>query len=333
MVKVTTSHLTALQSYRLFSAMLSLTFLGTSAARPTVERSVSSIALQREGETLMFDCGEGTQRQMMRYGVSFTLSEIFFTHFHADHFLGVTGLIRTLGLQGREEPMHLYGPRGAKEILETTVKLGVERSPFAIEVHELMAGEKLARGEYDLEVIAADHGGGAVSYALREHQRLGRFDPAKAREFGVPEGPLWGKLHLGETVEWDEKLSDGRTDRRTVGPSELVGPSRPGRLVVLSGDTRPSERMVEAATGADLLVHEATFSSEEKERAVETRHSTAVEAAQVALAAGVKQLVLTHLSARFSVAAEVLLDEARAVFPETKVARDGMTLEVPFPDA
>ncbi|MBI4502805.1 MAG: ribonuclease Z [Gemmatimonadetes bacterium] len=312
--------------------MLSLTFLGTSAARPTVERNVSSIALVREGETLLFECGEGTQRQMMRYGVSFALSEIFITHFHADHFLGVIGLIRTLGLQGRTDPLHLYGPPGGKRILSRAVELGVERAPFSIELHELDAGDKLRRKDYDLEVIPADHGKGAVAFALREHARLGRFDPDKAKAMGIPEGPLWGRIHKGEAVEVEAPELGGSAGRRVVSPSELVGPPRPGRLVVFSGDTRPSPAIVEAATGADLLVHEATFGDEEKERAKETGHSTAVDAAQVALAARARQLVITHLSARYSASGDVLLKEAQAVFPATVVARDGMTIEVPYRD-
>jgi ribonuclease Z len=303
--------------------MLSLTFLGTSAARPTVERNVSSIALSREGETMLFECGEGTQRQMMRYGVGFTVNEIFFTHFHADHFLGVIGLIRTLGLQGRTDSLHLYGPAGAKKWLPKAVELGVERQAFGIEVHELDAKGKLGRKGYDIEVIAVDHGRGAIGYALREHTRLGRFDPEKAKALGIPEGPLWGRVHKGETVE---------VGGRSVKPAELVGPPRPGRVVVISGDTRPCQGVVEAAHDADLLVHEATFGEEEKDRAKETLHSTAVEAAQVALAAKVRQLVLTHLSARYSAAPEVLLKEAKEVFADTIVAKDGLTVDVPFRD-
>ncbi len=310
--------------------MLSLTFLGTSAARPTVERNVSGLALVREGETLLFECGEGTQRQMMRYGVGFALSEIFFTHFHADHFLGVIGLLRTLGLQGREEPIRLYGPKGAKKLLESAIKLGVERVPFGVEIHEVRAGGTAGEGGrgkregYDIQVFATEHGGGSVGYAIVEAQRLGRFDPAKAQALGVPEGPLWGKLQRSETVT----LADGRT----VGPEGIVGAPRPGRKVVITGDTRPCASVVDAATGADLLVHEATFGEEEKERAKETGHSTAREAAQVALAAGVKKLVLSHVSARYSLNADELVKEARAVFPETVVAKDGMTIEVPFAD-
>jgi ribonuclease Z len=313
--------------------MLALTFLGTSAARPTVERGVSAIALQREGEMLLFDCGEGTQRQMMRYGVGFTLADIFFTHFHSDHFLGLTGLVRTLGLQGRAEPLRLFGPRGAQRILTQALELGFERTPFPVAIEELKPGDRVPRTGYDLEVIPADHGGGAVSYVLREHQRLGRFDPAQARALGVPEGPLWGKLHKGEVVEWEHGREDGTTERRKADPSSLVGPARPGRIVAISGDTRPSAALVEAAAGADLLVHEATFTHDEHPRALETRHATAREAAQVARAAGARRLVLTHLSARFSTQWQELLDEARVVFPETEVAKDGMVVDVPLPDA
>jgi ribonuclease Z len=312
----------------LFSPVLSLTFLGTSAARPTVERGVSSIALQREGETMLFDCGEGTQRQMMRYGVGFSCADIFFTHFHSDHFLGVIGLVRTLGLQGRAEPLRLYGPRGGERILRTALELGVERPPFPVEVIELSPGQSLKRDGYDLEVVPADHGGGAVGYALREHERRGRFDPDKARAMGVPEGPLWGRIAKGETVSWEG--SDGSADRRIASPADLVGPTRPGRLVVISGDTRPCDSIKTAAAGADLLVHEATFTEEEKERAAETRHSTARDAALVARAAGVKRLVLTHLSARFSAQWTELLNEAREIFPDTQVAKDGMVVEVGF---
>ena len=304
--------------------MLSLTFLGTSAARPTIERNVSALALQREGETLLFDAGEGTQRQMMKYGTSFALNDIFFTHFHADHFLGVIGLVRTLGLQGRTDPLRLFGPRGGKRVLETAMQLGVERVPFPVEIRELAPGEAVKRNGYAIEPFATEHGNNAIGYALREGQRKGRFDPDAARAAGVPEGPLWGTLQRGEAV----RLEDGRT----VSPEGIVGPARPGRLVVITGDTRPCAAVVDAATGADLLVHEATFGDEEKDRAKETQHSTAKEAAQVALAAKARRLVLSHVSARYSISADELVKEAREVFPETTVARDGMTIEVGFDD-
>jgi ribonuclease Z len=279
---------------------------------------------------LMFECGEGTQRQMMRYGVGFTVSEIFFSHFHADHFLGVIGLVRTLGLQGREEPLRLYGPKGAKKLLHAALSLGVERVPFGVDIVEVRPGDVLRetgngkRDGYAIQVFGTEHGGGSVGYALREDERLGRFDPDKARALGIPEGPLWGRIHKGEAVT----LSNGRT----VQPSDLVGPPRPGRSVVITGDTRPCAAVVDAAEGADLLIHEATFGEEERERARETLHSTAREAAQIALAAKVRKLALNHVSARYSLNADELVQEARAVFPETVVAKDGMVVEVGFRD-
>jgi ribonuclease Z len=278
----------------------------------------------REGESLLFDCGEGTQRQMMRYGASFAFEDVFFTHFHADHFLGLIGLIRTLGLQGREEPMRLHGPKGAKRVLTAALGLGVERGGFAVEIIEVEPGQVLPRKEYAIHVFPVEHGGGAVGYALVEEDRLGRFHPEKAMELGVPEGPMWGQLQRGKTVV----LADGRT----VAPDAIVGAPRPGRKLVLTGDTRPCAATIEAAQGADLLIHEATFGEEEAERAMETQHATAKEAAQVAKMAGVRRLVLTHLSARYSRDPGPLLAEAQEVFPETVVGKDGMVIEVPYPN-
>jgi ribonuclease Z len=302
--------------------MLSVTFLGTGAACPTVERNVSGLAVQREGEMILFDCGEGTQRQMMRYGVGFSFTEVFFTHFHADHMLGIIGLLRTMGLQDRTAPVTLYGPRGAERILNAAMSLGVERNKFPVSVVEVRPGERLRREEYDVVVFETDHRADTVGYALAEHTRLGRFHPERARELGIPEGPLWGRLHRGETVTLD--------DGRIVRPEDLVGAPRRGRTLVYSGDTRPHLALLEASRGADLLIHEATFGGDEADRAVETGHSTASEAARVALEAGVRRLVLTHISPRYTRDAPELLAEARAVFPETLIARDGMVVEVPF---
>ena len=302
--------------------MLAATFLGTGAATPTVDRNVAALAVQREGETILFDCGEGTQRQMMRYGVGFSFTEVFFSHYHADHILGITGLLRTMGLQDRTAPVTLYGPRGAKRVLGTAITLGVERNKFPVEIVEVRPGDRLVRESYDLVVFETDHRADTVGYALAEHIRLGRFHPERARELGVPEGPLWGRLHKGESVTLD--------DGRTVSPADLVGAPRHGRTLVYSGDTRPHLSLLEAARGADLLIHEATFGGDEAARAVETGHSTAAEAARIALDAGVRRLVLTHISPRYSRDAPELLAEARAVFPETVIARDGLTLDVPF---
>ena len=302
--------------------MLTATFLGTGAATPTVDRNVAGLAVQREGETILFDCGEGNQRQMMRYGVGFSFTEIFFTHYHADHILGVTGLLRTMGLQDRTAPVTLYGPRGAQRVLGAAIALGIERNKFPVEINEVKPGDRLPREQYDIVVFETEHRPDTIGFALAEHTRLGRFNPERARELGIPEGPLWGRLHKGETIV----LEDGRS----VAPADLVGAPRRGRTLVYSGDTRPSLAVVEAARGADLLIHEATFGSDELERAKETGHSTAAEAARVAVEAGVRRLVLTHISPRYTRDAPELLAEARAIFPETVVARDGLTVDVPF---
>jgi ribonuclease Z len=302
---------------------LSLRFLGTSASRPTIERNVSSIALAREGETILFDCGEGTQRQMMRYGVAFSVQDIFFTHFHTDHLIGLIGLTRTMALQGRTEPLRLWGPRGGARMLRKAEQFGADRLTFPVDVTELDPDARLARKGYAIVAFAVDHGGSAaLGYALVEEERRGRFNPDLARAMGIPEGPLWGKIHKGESVA----LPDGRI----VHPSTLVGESRSGRRVVITGDTRPCDMTIEMSQSADLLVHESTFGDEEAERAVETGHSTAREAALVASRAGVKRLVLTHFSARYSRDPSDLEREAKEVFPNVSMARDGMELEVPY---
>ena len=306
---------------------LSLRFLGTSASRPTVERGLASLALTREGETLLFDCGEGTQRQMMRWGVGFTLGDIFFTHFHTDHFLGVLGLLKTLSLQGREEPLRIWGPRGATALFKRAEGLGAEKLTFPMTVTEVEPGAPIPRKEYEIRPFAVEHrNGAAVGYALVEQERRGRFDREHAIALGIEEGPLWGRIHKGEAIT----LADGRV----VQPAELVGPTRPGRTIVITGDTRPCAGTIEAAAGADLLVHESTFGDEEAARAAETMHSTAREAGTVAKMAGVRTLVLTHFSARYSRDPGELAKEAREVFSGPVVmARDGLELEVPFRDA
>ena len=305
---------------------LCLRFLGTSAARPTVERNVSSIALLREGEAFLFDCGEGTQRQMMRYGITFNLDDIFFTHFHTDHLIGVVGLLRTMSLQGRTEPLRLWGPAGAERMLKRAESLGSERLAFGLEIRELTATDAIPRKGYLIHTFALEHRGPpSIGYAIVESERLGRFNPELAAELGIPEGPLWGRIHKGESVTLD--------DGRVIDPSVLVGQTRPGRRVVITGDTRPCATTILAAEGADLLVHESTFGEEEATRAVATGHSTAKEAAQVAKMAGVRQLVLTHVSARYTRDAKELEDEARSIFPNTRVAKDGFEVDVPYREA
>jgi ribonuclease Z len=301
--------------------MIRITFLGTSASRPTVGRNVSGIAVHREGDYMLWDCGEGTQRQMMRYQTGFAPGSIFITHMHADHFLGLIGLARTLGLQGREELLEIYGPPGSRPLLEDALNLGVARIGFPVTVRELYPGDRVRREEYDVVAFEVRHGVPALGYALVEHPRPGRFDVDRARALGIPEGPLFGRLHRGETVE-----VEGRVFR----PDEVVGPARSGRKVVYTGDTRPLASTAEMADSAEVLIHDATFGEDEADRAHETYHSTAAQAAEIAQRAGVRHLLLTHLSARYSGNPGPLEAEARTVFAGTRAAWDGLTLELGY---
>lgn len=309
--------------------MIRVRFLGTAAARPTVARNVAGIAVQREGRpqtgpmtstSILWDCGEGTQRQIMRYGTGFSFARVFVTHAHADHYLGLPGLLRTMGLQGREEGMTIYGPVGAGAALRTAVHLGAERLAFPVEVKSLRPGDRVGLDGWAVQAFPADHGVPALGYALVEEARPGRFDVKEARRLGVAEGPLFGRLHRGEAVEG--------ADGRRVTPDQVVGPARPGRKVVYTGDSRPTAHAEEMARGADLLVHDATFAAAEAQRARETGHSTTVQAAETASRAGARRLALTHVSARYSDAPKVLEREARAVFPGARVAYDGYEVEI-----
>ncbi len=300
--------------------MLRVTFLGTASSRPTVRRNVSALAVQREGDLFLFDCGEGTQRQMLRFGIGFTVRDIFISHLHADHYLGLPGLVRTMSLQGREPELVVWGPEGGFDTLSDVIGIGGDRLTFPVHVRELPPGAAVRFDGYAIRTFRTDHAPGSVGLALVEDVRLGRFDVERARALGVPDGPLFARLHRGEAI----LLEDGRT----VEASEVVGPARPGRKLVYSGDTRPAQDVVDAATGADLLIHECTFAEEETARALETRHSTTVEAADVARRAGVERLLLTHFSARHSEQPRRLVREARQRFPRTEAAEDGLTIEL-----
>jgi ribonuclease Z len=299
---------------------LDVVFLGTAGSMPTARRAPSATLIRRGGEKLLFDCGEGTQRQLLRSDVGLVeLEEVFLTHFHADHFLGLPGMLKSFALRGRDVPLSLYGPRGLDELLRSLARV-IGRLSYEVAAVELAEGAVLPRDGYELRTFAVRHGREAIGYALVEEDRPGRFDVATADALGVPFGPERGSLQAGEPVT----LPDGTI----VTPDQVLGEARPGRKVVLTGDTAPSDGVVEAALGADLLVHEATFCEEEAERARETEHSTALEAARVARDAGVSLLALTHLSSRYG-AGEVER-EARTVFPATVVPRDFDLIEIPF---
>jgi ribonuclease Z len=299
---------------------LDVVFLGTAGSMPTARRAPSATLIRRGGEKLLFDCGEGTQRQLLRSDVGLVeLEEVFLTHFHADHFLGLPGMLKSFALRGRDVPLSLYGPRGLDELLRSLARV-IGRLSYEVAAVELAEGAVLPRDGYELRTFAVRHGREAIGYALVEEDRPGRFDVATADALGVPFGPERGSLQAGEPVT----LPDGTI----VTPDQVLGEARPGRKVVLTGDTAPSDGVVEAALGADLLVHEATFCEEEAERARETEHSTALEAARVACDAGVSLLALTHLSSRYG-AGEVER-EARTVFAATVVPRDFDLIEIPF---
>jgi ribonuclease Z len=302
---------------------LDLVFLGTSASMPTAKRAPAALLVRRGGERLLFDCAEGTQRQLQRSTVGLPdLEEIFLTHLHADHVLGLPGMLKTFALRGREElGLTVYGPRGTRDLF-SKLKPFLGRLPYPLATVELDAGETLDRGGYRIEAVGVDHGVNALGYAVVEHERPGRFDVDTADALGVPAGRERGMLQAGEPVT----LPDGTV----VTPDAVLGPARAGRRLVLSGDTAPSPSVVQAAHGADLLVHEATFGADEKERARETQHATAAEAAEVARLAGVRLLALTHLSTRYF--GSELAAEAREVFPETVVPRDFDVIELPFPE-
>ncbi len=305
--------------------MLRLIFLGTSAARPTIKRNASSIAVQREGELFLFDCGEGTQRQLMKYRVGFDISGIFVTHMHVDHYLGIAGLLRTMSLQGRVAPMFLFGPPGSADTLRTVRDLGGDHLSFRAQVRELVPGEEVEGNGFVIRTFKTRHAGAtSMGFALVEEPRPGRFDIATARKLGIPEGPLYGQLQRGQAVE----LPNGSV----VDPAEVVAPERPGRKVVYTGDTRPQAETVNVAKGADLLIHEGTFGDSKVRKARLTGHSTVREAASVARQAGVRRLILTHISAQYTARARTLEREAREEFAQAQIARDGLTIEIPFQD-
>ncbi|MEM2454914.1 MAG: ribonuclease Z [Candidatus Bathyarchaeia archaeon] len=303
---------------------IKIIFLGTSGSLPTNDRSLPSIVIQREGEILMFDCGEGTQRQMMRAGIGFNRRmTVFITHMHGDHVLGLPGMIQTMSLLGRDKPLRIYGPPGIKAFIDAVISTVSFWLSFPIEVNEI-DDEGIAYDceGYEVRAVWADHSIPSLAYALVEKPRPGKFYPEKAIALGVPKGSLWGRLQKGIDVV----LPDGRI----VKPSDVLGPPRPGRKIAYSGDTRPSEKIVELATGADVLIHEATLGDDLLERAEEEGHSTPSGAARIALKAGAKLLVLTHISARYT-ETEMPLSEAKKIFPNTLIARDLDEIEIPLP--
>jgi ribonuclease Z len=299
---------------------LDLVFLGTAGSMPTAQRAPAALLVRRGGDRLLFDCAEGTQRQLLRSSVGLVeLEEIFVTHFHADHILGLPGLFKTFSLRGRERLLEVYGPRGLVDLLGS-LKRVVGKLSYEVRVIELEPGDVLERDGYRLATFGVSHGVPALGWSLIEATRPGRFDVEAADALGVPSGPARGALQQGESVT--------SLDGRTVIPDQVLGPPRPGRKIVITGDTAPSETIVEAAWGADVFVTEATFAEEERERAEETMHQTAGQAAGIAQRANVGLLALTHLSNRYF--GPEIAREAREIFPDAVVPKDFDVVEVPF---
>jgi ribonuclease Z len=303
-----------------------VTFLGTSGAVPTTQRAPSAVLVTREGERLLFDCGEGTQRQMMRFGTGFDVSHIFVTHLHGDHILGIPGLIQSLDFNGRSDALALHVPPRSRDDIRSLVHAGGHQPGFPVRIHEVAPGSvAYAADDFEVRTVETDHRTRSMGFALVEDDRPGRFDRERAEELGVPVGPKFGRLHEGEAVELD--------DGRVIEPDQVVGDPRPGRRLVYTGDTRPVDAVVEVAKNADLLIHDATFADDERDRARHTGHSTAREAGEVAARAGVERLALTHLSSRYAGGWERLEREAREAFDgECFVASDGQTVDVPYPE-
>jgi len=302
--------------------MLRITFLGTGGSLPTRNRNPSAVMVNREGELILFDCGEGTQQQMMRAKTGMmSLSSIFVSHFHADHFLGIPGLIQTMSFLGRKEPLTIYGPEGTKEFTELFKALGYFNLKYEIRGVKLSSGDTVEGESYVVRALKTEHSVPSLGYALVENSRPGRFNRERAVELGVPPGPLFAKLQRGNPV---------KVDGRLVRPDEVMGAPRPGRTIVYTGDTRPCEAVLEASRDADLLIHDGSFADEMADWAEESMHSTAGEVAALAKEAGVRKLVLTHISSRYTDDVEPILKDSKVVFENVIVAEDLMELEIPY---
>lgn len=295
---------------------LSIFFAGTAGSVPTARRGLPALLLRRGGDRILFDCGEGTQRQLLRTVGLPDMQAVFLTHHHADHWLGFPGMLKSFELRDRDAPLTVYGPPGTGDLMRA-MRLVYGRLRYPFEVVELEAGDAVQRDGYEIAPFNVRHRGHAFGYAIVEDARPGRFDAELATQLGVAFGPDFGRLQRGEVV-------DG------VHPEQVVGPERPGRKIVISGDTAPCEMLQVAAHRAELLVHEATFIEEERERALQTGHSTARQAAELAREAEVRLLALTHVSTRY--AGGEVRDEARATFERTEVPRDFDVIDVPFPE-
>jgi ribonuclease Z len=302
---------------------LSIIFLGTAGSVPTPKRSLPAIVIHRKNELLIFDCGEGIQRQMIQSGVGFhRKTKVFISHLHGDHILGLPGLLQTMSLLDRERKLEIYGPPGIETFVNAIQQTVQFNLTFPLKICEVENAKTVCKEkEYEVRAVWADHVVPSLAYALIEKPRPGRFNLEKAKALGVPEGPLWSKLQHGSAV----KLPNGRV----VKSEEIIGPSRPGRKIVYSGDTRPANSIAGLAKNADLLIHDGTFDDELKDKAYEDGHSTASQAAEIANKAKAKWLILTHVSARYK-NADVLVEQARKIFAKSDIAEDFTKIYIPL---
>ena len=299
-------------------------FLGTSGSWPTIKRSAPSLAIKRSGEVILFDCGEGTQRQLQKSNLSYMqISKIFITHFHGDHFLGIPGLVQTMQLNDRELPLHIYGPKGMIKLVNQLLTLGYFSPNYKIISHEVDEGSILDFNDYTISIIRVKHGVPTIAYCLEEKMRPGKFNKPKALKLGIPEGPLFSKLQRGEEIT----LENGKK----IKPNMVLGPPRKGRKIVISGDTNPIEKMIDFAKNADVLIHEATFDSSFEDISSSYGHSTAKQAANIAKKANVDKLLLNHISPRY-LDSNIIQNEAREVFKNSYAVKDFQEIDVKLKD-
>ena len=299
---------------------MNIIFLGTGGSWPTVRRNVSSVAIKRGSEIILFDCGEGTQRQFQKSKLSYMqISKIFITHFHGDHFLGLPGLMQTMQLNDRDKPLHIYGPKNIKNLVNQLQNLGIFCPSYRIITHEVKEGEPINFKDYKINVLNVDHVFPSVAYSLEEKIRPGKFNKTRALKLGIPEGPLFSVLQHGKPIVLD--------DGRKIEPNLVLGPPRKGRKVVISGDTRPIKKMLNFAEYADVLIHDSTFDSKLEDIAGEYAHSTSLQCAEIAKKAKVKQLFLTHISPRYHDHTS-LEKEAKKIFKNSIVPKDFQEFEV-----
>ena len=302
---------------------MQIVFLGTSGSWPTPKRNVSAVAVKRGPEVILFDCGEGTQRQFMASKLSFMqVSRVFLTHFHGDHFLGLPGLMQSMNFFGREDPLTICGPAGCEHLVLQLLSLGHFKAGYPVSARDLAPGERVDCGEYTGTAFEAVHTVPGLSYVLEEKERPGRFDLERAKALGIPPGPLYSRLQEGEAV-----TVGGKTFR----PEQVLGPPRRGRKIVYTGDSMPHETLITMARGADVLIHDATSDTALEEKANRYGHSSSRQAALVAKSAGVGLLVLTHMSPRYEDPA-TLVKEAKAVFDRVRIAEDFAEIDVSLPE-